>query len=251
MGLTSLSETEQAMSTTILRLAVCAVIALPLSACSGDDDPSTDEGTPSASNAPASDGTDAEFTVVGQARLVGPGAWALPATGDPVAPLAVLDVPSGFAGREEFVWAEVETFANITYAVPTRVFADPCDAEAPSRRVGPTVEDLAAELAQQGRASTAEPVATEIGGYTGLYLERTVTARDLESCGDPAGLRIWETAVEGGGREYEVAAVDRLWILDAGGRRVVLSVLTQDGTDDETIETLTGVAEAAQFVEAG
>jgi hypothetical protein len=43
--------------------------------------------------------------------------------------------------------------------------------------------------------------------------------------------------------------VDRYWILDVDGRRVVLSVITQDATDDETVEMVTGVAEAAQLVE--
>lgn len=234
------------MNRTTLHLAVCAVVALPLTACSNDD----------ASREPAApaavDGTpDTDFMVVGQTRLVGPGSWALPATGDPEAPLAVFDVPAGFAGRERFVWAEVDTFANITYEAPSRVFADPCDADAPSRRVGPSVEDLATELGQQGRGSATEPVATEVDGYSGLYLERTVTARDLEACESPDGARIWETPARDSVRGADFSLVDRHWILDVDGRRVVLTVMTQDGTDDETIEALTSVAEAAQLVEAG
>ena len=189
--------------------------------------------------------------VVGDTHFYGPGRWALPATGDPEAPLAVFDVPAGFTGREIWVWADVDTFANITYATPTRVFTDPCDADAPSRRVGPSVEDLAAELGQQGRGSTTEPVETQIDGYSGLYLERTVTARDLAACTTAHRLRFWETPAADSVRGADFAMVDRNWILDVDGRRIVLSVMTQDGTDDETVETLTEVAEAAQLVEVG
>lgn len=233
------------MNRITLHLAVCAVVALPITACSNDD-ASPEPAAPAAIDGAA----EADFTVVGQSRLVGPGSWALPATGDPEAPLAVFDVPAGFAGREAFVWAEVDTFANITYEAPSRVFTDPCDADAPSRRVGPTVEDLATKLVQQGRGSTTEPVATEVDGHNGLYLERTVTARDLDACKSPDGPRIWETPARDSVRRADVSLVDRYWILDVDGRRIVLSVLTQDGTDDETIESLTSVAEAAQFVEA-
>jgi hypothetical protein len=239
---------EQAMNTS-LRLAVCAVVALPLAACSDDGDPSREPAAPAAVGDATEGDADADFVVVDQARLSGPGRWALPATGDPEAPVAVFDVPAGFTGRDGFVWAEIAGFANVTYEAPTRVFADPCDAEAPSRRVGPSVEDLATELGDQGRGSATEPVATEIDGYSGLYLERTVTARDLEACEATGGVRIWETAAAGSGREYDVAVVDRYWILDVDGRRVVLSVLTQDGTDESTVAVLTGMVEGAQLVE--
>lgn len=244
-----LTELEQAMNRTTLHLAVCAVVALSLAACSNDD-ASPDPAAPT-TVADAGADTETDYTVVGGAPLYGPGRWALPATGDPDAPLAVFDVPAGFTGRDIWVWAQVDTFANITYATPTRVFADPCDADAPSRLVGPSVEDLAAELGQQGRGSTTEPVETQIDGYSGLYLERTVTARDLAGCKTADGLQIWETPAADSVRGFDMAVVDRNWILDVDGRRVVLSVMTQDGTDDETIETLTGVAEAAQLVEAG
>jgi len=238
------------MNRTTLRLAACAVLALPLTACSDEDAP-TDPAAPAAVGGAADageQGADAAYEVVGLPLLSGPGRWALPATGDPEAPLAVLDVPAGFSGRDTFVWAEVETFANITYAAPTRVFADPCDAAAPSRRVGATVEDLATALARQSHGSTTEPVATEVDGHSGLYLERTVTTRDIEDC-RATTLRIWETPAPDSVREYEFAVVDRYWILDVDGRRVVLSVLTQDVTDEKTVETVTGVAEAARLVE--
>lgn len=237
------------MTRTTLHLAACAVLALPLTACSNDD-ASPEPAAPAAVGG-AAGAEGADYTVVDQGRLTGPGRWALPAEGDTEAPLAVFDVPAGFAGHDGFVWAEVAEFANITYAVPTRVFADPCDAEAPSRRVGPSVEDLATQLAGQGRGETTEPVATEIDAYSGLYLERTVTARDLEACATTGAVRIWETAAAGSRREYDVAVVDRYWILDVGGRRVVLSVLTQDGTDDATVAVLTEMVEGAQLVDAG
>jgi hypothetical protein len=233
------------MNRTTLHLAACAVLALPLTACSNDASP---EPAAPAAVGGAAGAQDADFTVIGQGRLSGPGRWALPAAGDAEAPLAVFDVPAGFAGREGFVWAEVDTYANITYSAPSRVFADPCAADAPSRRVGPSVEDLAAELGQQGRGTTTDPVATEIDGHAGLYLERTVTSRDVEACEDPDGLRIWETPAPGSVRGCDFALVDRYWILDVDGRRVVLAVMTQDGTDEETVEALTDAAEGAQLV---
>ena len=84
------------------------------------------------------------------------------ADGDPEAPLAVFDVPAGYQGREDSSGPTTSSTSRcpgqLLYQAPTRVFADPCDIDRPSPRVGPTVEDLAEALAAQKRTTTTRPV---------------------------------------------------------------------------------------------
>ena len=232
------------------QIAVLAALVLLASACTDDSSQEQAETAPTGGLETTDATPDPRYTVIGETPLYGPGRWGLTAEGDPEAPLAVFDVPSDFLGRESFVWADVDTFANITYSTPTRVFTDPCDAGAPSRRVGPTVEDLATALAAKEPGTTTEPVATELGGYRALYLELTLSRRDLQACKADGGMLIWETAVRDESRALELPATDRYWILDLDGRRVVVTAMTEAGTTDETVELLTGVAETVAFIEA-
>jgi hypothetical protein len=177
------------------------------------------------------------------------------AAGDPEAPLAVIDVPEGYQGRESFVWThdELDLDANpgqLLYQAPTRVFDDPCDVGRPSPRLGPTVEDLAEALAAQKRTTTTRPVPVTLGGYRGLYVELTTSeGMDSEACAPQGGMVIFE-AGQGGERALEFPATERYWILDIEGRRVVVSAMTPAGARSESVERVTDVAEAITFVEA-
>ncbi len=177
------------------------------------------------------------------------------ATGDPEAPLAVFDVPEGYQGRESYVWThdELDLDAHpgqLLYRAPTRVLADPCDADRPSPRLGPTVEDLAEALAAQKRTTTTRPTPVTLGGYRGLYLELTTPeGSDVKACAPKSGMLIFE-AGPGGERELPFPATDRYWILDIEGRRVVVTAMTPAGARSESVERVTDVAEAITFVEA-
>lgn len=50
------------------------------------------------------------------------------------------------------------------------------------------------------------------------------------------------------GRVLEAPATDRYWIIDVGGRRVVITAMTRPRADSEAIELVTGVAKTTTFV---
>jgi hypothetical protein len=238
--------------------AALATIAILFTACSDDADgqaaspPSTSEPSPTGSATNAA--PEADYSIVGATYLEGPGRWALRASGDPDAPMAVFDVPAGFDARESFVWTDgVRGFGQLSYWAPTRVLADPCNVDKPSKPLGPTVEDLAAALAAQKRTTTTEPIPVELDGHRGLYLELQSPARfDYAACGGGGGgggMLIWEAGEAGDGRGLEEPTTDRYWIIDVDGKRVVVAALTVRGAASEVIERVNGVAETTTFVD--
>ena len=183
--------------------AVAAVAALGvLASCSSDDQPAESDSQaeidPSATDGGSTMSTtpDPDYTILGESYLVGPGRWALPAVGDPEAPLAVIDVSADYQGRDGFVWLNVDAgFGQVLYRAPTRVFVDPCDVDRPSRQLGPTVDDLAEALAEQKRTTTTPPVPATLGGYSGLYLELSSSEGvDFEACGGPRTGARWPSS---------------------------------------------------------
>jgi hypothetical protein len=232
-------------------LAALAVLA----SCSNDDSTPRTEPSPAGGGSASSATPEPDYTIVAETHLDGPGRWAMHASGDPEAPMAVFDVPAGYQGREEFVWTHDELDLDdypgqLLYRAPTRVPADPCDVDRPSPRLGQTVEDLAEALAAQKRTTTTRPVPTELGGYRGLYLElSTPESLGSQPCAPQGGMLIFDAGSEGE-RVLEVAATDRYWILDIEGHRVVVSAMTPAGARSESVERVTDVAEAITFVEA-
>jgi hypothetical protein len=225
-----------------------------LASCSNDEPPQVTQPSPSG-DAATSDRLPKGYTVVGETYLRGPGRWAMHADGDPEAPLAVFDVPQGYQGREEFVWTHddldlAEHQGQLLFSAPTGVFADPCDVDRPSPRVGPTVEDLAEALAAQKRTTATRPVPVTLDGHRGLYVELTSQeGLDFEACGHEGGMVLWQIGPEQG-RVLEFPATDRYWILDIEGRRVVVTAMTPAGARRESVERVTDVAQSITFVEA-
>ena len=233
-------------------LAALAVLA----SCANDDSTAGTEPPPEGDGSTSSATPGPDYTVVGETLLYGPGRWAMHADGDPEAPLAVLDVPASYQGREEFVWTHdnldlKDQMGQLLYSAPTGVFADPCDVDRPSPRVGPTVEDLAEALAAQRRTTTTRPVPITLDGHRGLYVELTAQeGLDFKACGPEGEMALWKIGPELG-RVLDFPATDRYWILDIEGRRIVVTAMTPSGARSESVKLVTDVAEAITFVEAG
>ena len=222
-----------------------------LSACTNDDSPP--ESAPyAAGDEPTADSTGAasSYTILGAPHLDGPGRWGVTAFGDPDAPVAVLEVPEGFQGRESWVWTDNQApgeFAQVSFWSPTRVPKDPCKARASSRPVGPGVEDLAAALAGQRRTTTTKPTSVSLGGHQGLYVELTTPSRfDYEAC-SPDGMQIWLTE-RTEPRALDEPVTDRYWIMDVEGQPLVIAAMTLRAATSETVELVTGVVETTAFV---
>jgi len=116
-----------------------------------------------------------------------------------------------------------------------QVFRDPCDWVGQEYDPGPTVEDLVAALVAQPMRNASQPIDVTLGGYSGQYLEWSVPAdmksstwTDFDVCDiDPSDVihRNFNSWLGNGmGNRYQQVPgqVDRLWVLDVDGQRLVI-----------------------------
>jgi hypothetical protein len=219
--------------------ALAAIAAL--NACGNDDsaaNPKTGNDEPATTSTPT-----AGYDVLpAESGPIAAGPWAVRAKGLPEGPLAVLDVPEGLYGGEPHVWTNK---GRVGYFNPAGVYQDPCSDEGVVPAAGDTVEDLAGALQAQKLTTTTRPVPVSVDGHEGLYLEMTAAPDlDFETCGDGGVLAVWED-----GPLFDEPFVERLWILDVDGRRVVLDAAVPTGATDETVRLFTGIVRSATFVE--
>jgi hypothetical protein len=191
-----------------------------------------------------------------------PGAYALTARGSGAPPLAVLDVPAGysnfgffalwpFESGDEGTTQEEEPFRAVQYWTVHGVFANPCNREGdPASEIGTSVKALAAALKAQRLTSVWESVPVALDGHRGLYLELTVSAdARFDDCDDGYFL-LWEGMPADAQHVADSpGSVERMWILDVDGERVVLVAIAAPGLADRLVEELTDMVESVRFVE--
>lgn len=237
---------------------VTAVTLALLAACTGGDDSPRPEADPAVPAEPTSassrlpEGPD--YTLVGATYLTKPGwpgRWAMAAYGNPMAPLAVFDVPNRSQGHEVWIWfdfgrGEDRQFGQVMYSAPTRVPTDPCRPAATMQRVGPTPADLADALAAQRLTRTSVPTGVTLAGHRGLYLELTLPPRVVDDC-RPGGAVIYQVA-DDESRVLDIPATDRYWILLVDGYRLVLTAMTDAGGAADAAKRVTDIVESVEFV---
>lgn len=144
------------------------------------------------------------------------------ASGFPV-PLT-FDVPAGWTACTESVVeqevcasADNPALANagVSFLIVDNVVADPCVNEGLVPQIGPTVDDLAAAIAQLDGFQATAPVAISVDGHSGKEL--VVEAPDSSSC----DLFTWLTANRTNG--VGVREINRVRIIDVGGVRVMIA----------------------------
>ncbi len=223
--------------------ALAAVAAL--TSCSNDDPVAATRTTPTSSPSESDPG----YTMLPDQTPTSlkAGRWAVTPAGKHDAPLAVFGVPKRFEGGASWL---VTDGGYIGYWTVDRVYANACKTIS-STRVGSTTEALATALVAQKRTTTTKPVPVSIDGHDGLYLELT-TAPDvsLDNCTPDDAFYIWDTYGVGGVRGESEPVVDRYWILDVFGQRVVLLTSVPPDAATATVEQLTSMVEAATFSEA-
>ena len=134
--------------------------------------------------------------------------------------------------------------------VPT----DPCRWSSTMTTPGPTVDDLVKALVAQRTRNASAPAEATLAGYKGVYLEWSVPPDmvDGENCDKwpDNGYRDFVSFLGVGGSErYEQLAnqIDRLWVLDVNGQRLVVdATYSADATDAQKTE-LGQVAESLRF----
>ena len=184
------------------------------------------------------------YRVVQGSGELEPGRWALRAEGaTPDTVLAELDVPARWSGLSWFVGSDD---ATVGYWLVTEVPVDPCH-ETGRRDPGPTVDDLVTALDQQQLTTITGQEPVTVGGYDGTYLEIVAPDIDYSTCQE-GEVWYWETP-DGGARHHEgpAGAVERVWIIDVNGQRVVLNGFTTPG-DPAAVAQLETLIDSVRFI---
>jgi hypothetical protein len=225
--------------------------------------------SPDSSAAP---GTDSRVLGAGEAALAA-GTYELD-LGEERLPNIKITVPDGYTNVDGWVVrnGEVHTphWVAVMFWDVDKVYAHPCHWRDGLIQPGPTVADLATALADQPLRDATEPVDIVVNGFEGVQLELSVPAdmptrryehgddvyTDFLGCdrdevvGDRA-FKSW-TGVSGswgGSERYQQGPgqVDRLWILDVNGERLVIDATYMPGADAKDREELWQVMESVRF----
>jgi hypothetical protein len=188
------------------------------------------------------------------------GRYALTARGDGEPPLAVVDLPDGYKNFGFFALVdqnmdlyseepEDTPFLALNYWTVHGVFANPCTTVGGAPPVGPSVQDLAEVLRSQDMSIVSAPTPVSLGGHDGLFMRLQVPRKvNPDTCARNAYF-VWEGRPGDAHHVLNAAgAIERLWILDVHGSRVVLAVITAPGVTEEKVRELEMIVESVQFV---
>ncbi len=166
-------------------------------------------------------------------------------------PKVILTLPAGWGRQNGVLGASGPGSGTLVFWQVDEVYAHPCQWNQPRIRPGPTVDGLATALAAVPLRNATTPVAVTVDGYVGKYLEWSVPDdADFATCDKESGtgyFKSW-TAVDGGDRYQQgPGQVDRLWILDVNGVRVVIDAhFAKVATEAERAE-LTQIVDSIRF----
>jgi hypothetical protein len=178
------------------------------------------------------------------------------ASTDTAYPRYLVQVPGGWVASGEFVIGAGPKVMGLSVWDAIQVPTDPCRWSSTMTTPGPTVDDLVKALVAQRTRNASAPVQATLAGYKGEYLEWSVPPDmvDGEKC-DPwpdNGYRDFVSFLGVGGSErYQQLAnqIDRLWVLDVNGQRLVVdATYSADATDAQKTE-LDQVAKSLRFDE--
>ncbi len=229
-------------------LTIPAAVVLAATACGGT--PSAD--TPSAPvDYVLLEDDDSNPDQVGGA----PGTYALTARGADSPPLAVVDVPAGYANFGFFSvvpagFPDVDVLWSVQYWTVDGIFIDPCAMDNGTVDAGTSIAHLSGALHSQQRGRSTVPTPAPLDGYKGLYLElRAPSGMSFQDC-DRGYFGYWEGSPDDAQHTVDSpGTVDRLWILEVDGHRVVLLTTAPPGTTRAQVEQLREVVESVRFVE--
>jgi hypothetical protein len=154
-----------------------------------------------------------------------------------------VEVPEGWSSEDgAFIIRQGPVVMGISVWDVGRVPGDPCQWSSTLEDLGPSVVDLVAALVAQAQRDASEPTDVLLAGHPGLYLEWSVPAdavvtgdSDFEGCDLQEGHADFVSWFgDGYGERWQQVAgqVDRLWVLDVDGQRLVVdATYSPDATD--------------------
>lgn len=171
-----------------------------------------------------------------------------------------VEAPSGWSASDgHFVVKSSGGVIGLSVWDVTQVARDPCQWQGQMYDPGPAVDDLVQALVAQRLRNATTPTDVTLAGYPGQYLEWSVPAdmvvtgdADFAGCSvEPSNghrdFRSWLSSA-GGSRYQQVAGqVDRLWVLDIDGQRLVVDATYSPDTTEVDQAELGQVAESLRF----
>lgn len=141
-----------------------------------------------------------------------------------------------------------------------RVPRDPCQWSSTLEDPGPSVDDLVSALVAQAQRDASVPTDVLLAGYPGRYLEWSVPDdavvtgdADFEGCDIQEGHADFVSWFgDGYGERYQQVAgqIDRLWVLDVDGQRLVVDATYSSDATDVDIGELERVVASLRFESA-
>jgi hypothetical protein len=170
---------------------------------------------------------------------------------EPTFPDVLITLPDGWTGIGGWAFHRANAIAVQFWNVD-QVYGHPCQWEGTLTRPGPTVDDLANALVDRPLRNATKPIGVTLDGYSGKYLEWSVPSdADFSKCDTDAGVHYFEswTAHGGEGDRYHQGPgqVDRLWILDVRGSRVVIDAFSMPSAKAAQIDELLAVVNSINF----
>ena len=210
-----------------------------LGGCSSDKPSGDGAGTSGEQAAP-------QHLVEGEATPLTPGTYRISVLVNDgvVAPDASIEVPDGF--NDEADWYVVSHDNNEFLGLWTvgLVYDDPCRlGESRYQSPGPSVQNLADAMVNQRSTRTAPPEPVTLDANQGLYVE-IHSPTDMSTCVKSAAL--WGGPGDRG--IYNDGQVDRVWILNVDGQRLVVNAAYSAESTAKDINKLTAMVDSLDFV---
>ena len=220
------------------------------------------------SSAPAATSTPAPTVAASKAVTPTPSAASALSTprtigkilGDSAMPAYAVELPDGWsAGDSHFMVKDGASVFGVSVWDAVQVPSDPCHWKGHMATPGPTVDDLVRALLAQPTRNATTPTDVTLAGHAGKYLEWSVP-EDMVVTGDADfdGCDTWPDnghrdfvswLSTGGGERYQQFAgqVDRLWVLDVNGLRLVIDATYPPDATDALLAELMQIVESVQF----
>ncbi|MGA8522130.1 MAG: hypothetical protein WB807_03655 [Candidatus Dormiibacterota bacterium] len=235
-------------------LMVAMVIALLASACTA--------------TAPAPRSSPVTTAVPTTTPVLGPGGTALTAgthaarvMGTGTYPSYTVVVPPGWFDLDDhfIITGPTEPVLGLSVWDVGEVFRDPCNWQGQGFVPGPGVANLVAALVAQKMRNATTPTDVTLAGYAGKYLEWSVPADlkssswtnfdacDLDSDGVHHDFLSWLGNGTGDRYEEVPGQVDKLWVLDVNGQRLVVDATYSPSTSQADRAELERLVDSLRF----
>ena len=212
-------------------IVVLLVALRPTSGAAQDQTPAPTAGGSAVAAPGASDALSGVRSLAG--KVLGAGTY----------PGYAVEVPEGWSTDDgRFIIKQGPFVMGVSVWDVGQVPRDPCQWSSTLVDPGPSVHDLVAALVAQAQRDASEPTDVLLAGYPGRYLEWSVPDdavvtgdADFEGCDIQEGHADFVSWFgDGYGERWQQVAgqVDRLWVLDVDGQRLVVdATYSPDATD--------------------